>query len=76
MAKAVPMPDPEEKQVVSIGEVAILAVPMDAYRKLSDLAMKRNLTVGQVLAKAIESLVGEKESSSPRLLVEGDSKGA
>lgn len=67
MARAVPIPE-EQKQVVPIGELAIIAIPMEAYRKLSDLAMAQNMTVGQVLSKAIESLVGTPEQ--PRVLTE------
>lgn len=67
VAKATPIPD-DQQQVVSIGELAIIAIPMEAYRKLSDLAMQQNTTAGHLLAKAIDSLIAIP--SKPRVLTE------
>lgn len=74
MATATPRSDQPEIPATS-EPVAFIVLPMSVYVAMSNEAVKKNLTVAQVLSKAIENVLCE--TPKPRLLVEnGERKGA
>lgn len=46
-----------------------LALPAEAYRRLSDEAAKRGLTISELFSRAIDQYVGNSKPQ-PRLLTE------
>lgn len=64
----------ENQQIQAMGEMVMIALPMQTVRALSDAAAVRNLTFAQVLSHAINEYLKKTESrqhQGPRLLTEG-----
>ena len=54
--------------------VVMIGIPEATYRAISDHAARQNITVGQVIAAAFDSVLRKTEdnqSRGPRLLTEG-----
>lgn len=55
------------------GDIYLVAMPLQTYQTISDVAAKRNMSFAQALGRAIEDFIGkttEEAPAGPRLLVE------
>ena len=61
MAKPNPIPEQTVGSGIGFdGDLVLLALPLQTFRELSDLAFKQNKTIAQLFTKAIEEYVARE----------------
>lgn len=45
-----------------MSEIIMFPIPVRTFKKLSEAAVSKNMTVAQVLAKAIDNIISENDS--------------